>query len=128
MNASLARLLKINVLLTGALTAVSGAVLIVLPGPILDLLDADNTAASRHFFAIIGMFMLLFGGMTWATLRAKESSKFVIFWAGLQKLGASAAVMAGVANDLFSPLALAIAALDLVSSVIYFAYRSTIKT
>ncbi len=40
-----------------ALTLLSGLGQLALPGTVLNLLGADSTPTTRHFFAIVGMFM-----------------------------------------------------------------------
>ncbi len=107
-----------------AITVASGAVQIVFTGWELDLLDADSTGTTRHLFAIVGMFMVLFGGLVLHALRAPEVARVPMLWASLQKLGAAVAVGLGVANDVFSALALGVALFDLASAGVYALYRS----
>ena len=51
------------VLAIGALTALTGAVQLVAPALILRAVGGETTAGASHFFAIVGMFMILFGGL-----------------------------------------------------------------
>ena len=46
-----------------AITAVSGLVQMLGARFMLGMLNADTAPAAAHFFAIVGMFMLLFGGL-----------------------------------------------------------------
>jgi len=50
-----------------------------------------------------------------------------LFWAGLQKFGASAAVGLGVVNGVFSPLAWLVAGFDLLSGALILAYWRSVK-
>ena len=93
----------------------------------LPLLSAESTPTSRHFFGIVGMFMVLFGGMLWQALVRQPTPPVPVFWAGLQKLGASAAVGLGVYNGIFSALALAVAGFDLLSGIAIFIYWRAIR-
>lgn len=121
-------LLRVLVWAVAVITVVSGATQIVVPGAILDFLDAENTGTARHFFAIVGMFMVLFGGMTYAALLSTRPNSTVLIWASLQKFGASAAVFAGIANDILSGLAAGVAAFDLASGVIILALARSWKS
>jgi hypothetical protein len=101
-----------------ALTVLSGLGQLVLPGTVLDLLDADSTPTSRHFFAIVGMFMAVVGGVVLQALLAEHTPPYVVAWGALQKLGAFVAVSVGVARDLFGSVALVVALFDLLTAVL----------
>jgi hypothetical protein len=75
-----------------------------------------------HFFAIIGMFMVIFGAMMLQALLTAGDHSVAVLWAGVQKLGAAAAVGIGVVTGVFSALALGVAIFDLVSGVLIFSY------
>lgn len=101
----------------------SGLGQLVRPDLVLRLIGGETTPASLHFFGIVGMFMLLFGGMLLHALLTAGDHSVAVLWAGLQKFGAAGAVGLGVMNDVFSPLALAVAGFDLLSGFFIFAYR-----
>lgn len=107
----------------GASTAVAGVVQVVAPGFVLDLLDADRSATSRHLFAIVGMFMACFGGALLQAVMSGRDERTVLLWAGLQKLGAFVAVSLGVANDVFAGLAVLVALNDLASGALILWHR-----
>jgi hypothetical protein len=107
----------------GAATIAAGLFQMFGAGWELDLLDAERTDTTRHFFAIVGMFMVLFGGMTLHALKDPEARRTVFLWVALQKLGAFAAVSLGVMFDVFSALALLVAAFDLFTGAVYLYYR-----
>ncbi|HTC22638.1 MAG TPA: patatin [bacterium] len=88
----------------------------------LKVLSAESTATSRHFFAIVGMFMVLFGGMLLQALLGESDQPVAVLWAGLQKFGASAAVGIGVLHQIFSGLALLVAGFDLLSGILILLY------
>ena len=116
------RLLHGVLLIIAVATLVSGLVQLLSPGFVLRIVAAEQTATSRHFFAIVGMFMALFGGLLLQTLLAAVPAQPVFLWSGLQKVGASAAVGLGVVNHVFSAEALAIAAFDLICGILIFVY------
>lgn len=101
-----------------ALTVVSGGVQLLAPGFVLGVIDGASTAGSRHFFAIVGMFMVVVGGLLLHALLEPPVPAYVALWCGLQKLGAAVAVALGVANDVFGALALLVAGFDLLSAVL----------
>ena len=101
-----------------ALTVVSGLGQLVAPGVVLDLLGAESTATTRHFFAIVGMFMAVVGGMVLQALLTEPTPAYVVLWGAVQKLGAFIAVSVGVARDLFGSIALVVALFDLLTAVL----------
>jgi hypothetical protein len=117
-------LLRVVLVAIAWATAASGLVQLVSPGFVLTLVGGDQAPPSRHFFGIVGMFMVLFGGALAQGLRARPADRIVLLWAGLQKLGASAAVGLGVGRGLFAPIALAVAGFDLLSGILIFVYRA----
>jgi len=104
------------------ITIVSGLGQLVMPGFVLGLIGGESTNTTDHFFAIVGMFMFLFGGALLHALMSAVNHPVVVFWSGLQKFGAAMAVGLGVLNHVFSPLALLVAGFDLLSGVLIIAY------
>ncbi|MGA6827861.1 patatin [Nitrospira sp. NS4] len=111
----------------GAITVLSGSLQMVAPGLVLTLIGGDMTPTSLHFFGIIGMFMVLFGGAMLQALLSPLHHPVVLFWASLQKFGASVAVGLGVLHLLFSPLALMVAGFDLLSGILGIWYWSRVR-
>lgn len=97
---------------------VTGAVQLVAPAVMLHAVGGETSAGATHFFAIVGMFMILFGGLLWQGARPVPASSIALGWAALQKFGASAAVAVGVTRHVFSPLALIVASFDFASFVV----------
>lgn len=96
----------------------TGAVQLVAPAVVLHAVGGETTAGATHFFGIVGMFMILFGGLLWQGARPVPASSLALGWAALQKLGASAAVAVGVTRHVFSPLALVVASVDFASFIV----------
>ena len=105
-----------------AITVVSGLLQMVRPQWILAVVGGETTPTGNHFFGIVGMFMLLFGALLWQALTAPRPQPIPVFWCGLQKLGATAAVGLAVSRDLLGWLALGVAGFDLVSAILIFVY------
>lgn len=104
-----------------AVTLLSGIVQTVAPGWILSLVNGN--AGATYTFAIVGCFMALFGGLLWQSVAA--GARIGIFWTGLQKVGASAAVFIGIHRGVFGgPMAFAVASFDALSAVLIFVYHA----
>jgi uncharacterized protein YjeT (DUF2065 family) len=116
------------VLAIAVLTVVSGLIQMLAPGFVLRVVSAQATPTSSHFFAIVGMFMFLFGGALWQALCSAIPQNVVFIWAGLQKVGASVAVGLGVSSAIFSKLSLLVAGFDLLSGILIFTFWLTIRT
>lgn len=110
-----------------ALTVVSGVVQMVAPRLVLGMIDGEATPTSAHFFAIIGMFMALFGGALLHEIFSTPPQPIVALWATLQKFGAVAGVTLGVSRQIFSPLALMVGGFDLISALLIFWYWTRIR-
>jgi hypothetical protein len=119
--------LRLVLLAIAAITVASGLTQIVAPGFVLDRLSVENTEATRQLFATVGMFMVLFGGMLIHALLDRAEHPIVVFWAALQKVGASAAVGIGVARGVFSEVALLVAGFDLLSGALGLVFWRRIR-
>ena len=101
-------------------TILSGAVQMILPALVLNVVGGVTGVANEHFFGIVGMFMVLFGGL--ALHGALAGSPPALLWAGLQKAGAVAAVVLVIRHSVFSLVALPVAGFDLLSALLILAY------
>lgn len=104
--------------LIAVLTILSGLVQIFVPNFVLSVIGGEVTPTTRHFFGIIGMFMLLFGGLLFHALSVERNLPEAVFWCGLQKFGAAVAVILAFGRGLLSWLSLGVAAFDLFSGVL----------
>ncbi|NBB74654.1 MAG: patatin [Bacteroidetes bacterium] len=110
-----------------AITLFSGLGQLLMPGFVLRIVGAEVLPATQHLFAIVGMFMALFGGMVLHALLSARHHRIVLLWAALQKLGAFGAVTLGVSNGIFSPLAMGVAFFDLASGLLMVWYLFLIR-
>ncbi|KKZ71807.1 hypothetical protein XF35_43250 [Streptomyces platensis subsp. clarensis] len=111
-------LLRVVLLLIGAVTVLTGLVQLCAPGPVLRLLSADSPGIGRHLFATVGMFMIVVGGLLVQALLSPAPPWYVLLWTGLQKFGAFALVGIGVVRDLFGAIALLVAFFDLATALL----------
>lgn len=124
-------LLRIINIAIGIVTVISGAVQTVRPAYILRLVHAEVSAATTQSFATLGFFMVLFGGLLvqslarrplFAALAPGFALPRAVFWCGLQKVGASAAVFIGIHHGVFGGLAAAVASFDALSALLILSY------
>jgi hypothetical protein len=104
----------------GAITAVSGLLVLAFPITMLHLLDAGTTDPAPYIFGVVGLFMLLFGGLLVDAARRPEPPPVALFWCFLQKVGASVAMLAGFITDVYGWLALLVAVFDGVSALVVY--------
>lgn len=109
------------------LTVASGIIQLIWPDFILGLIGGDISNTTKHFFGIVGLFMVLFGGLLFHSLIGEKRNSAAVLWCGLQKFGAAGAISLGVARDVFSWLALGVACFDLVSGILIFMYWFSIQ-
>jgi hypothetical protein len=119
--------LYVLLVIIAAATFLTGGVQAITPAFILRLLSAETTTTSQYFFAIVGMFMVLFGGATLHALLSFKHHPVVILWSSFQKFGASVAVALGVQRGVFAALALVVAIVDFLSGVLALLYWSRIR-
>ena len=114
--------LRFVLVVIAALTIVSGLAQLIAPDIVLGLLDAESTTTTRHFFAIVGMFMTVIGALLVQALLTDLVPPYVVLWCGIQKFGAFVAVTVAVVRDLFSALALLVALFDLATALLAAAF------
>jgi hypothetical protein len=114
--------LRIINLFIAVVTIISGLLQVIAPSFVLGMVGGAITPSTCHFFAIIGMFMFLFGGMMVQAIYSAQQNGAAILWSSLQKLGASVAVFIGIFHHLFSPIAATVASFDFVSFILLFVY------
>jgi hypothetical protein len=114
--------LNMIVIVISVATVFSGLLQMISPNTVLSFIKGDITPASSHFFAIVGMFMTLFGGLMLHAVFSAVPQRPAILWCALQKLGAFAAVGLGIMNGIFAPVAGAVALFDLFSGLIFLYY------
>ncbi|MDR8389610.1 hypothetical protein NC796_00585 [Aliifodinibius sp. S!AR15-10] len=110
--------LKIILKIIAVLTIISGLVQMFVPDFVLGMIGGEITGSTLHFFGIIGMFMVMFGGLLLHALSGDRKLPVAVLWCGLQKFGAAVAVSLAVGRGLLSWLALGVAGFDLLSGVL----------
>lgn len=114
--------LNLIVVIISLVTIFSGLLQIIMPSFVLNLIGAGGSPLSSHLFAIVGMFMALFGGLMLHTVYSAHTSHEAVLWCAFQKLGAFAAVSVGVIKGLFAFIAIGVALFDLFSGILFIYY------
>ena len=120
-------LLRLALLIIGAITVVSGLAQLLAPGFVLTIIGGDTAPAAAQGFATVGMFMVVTGAMLVQDLWRRSGEPTVPLWIGVQKVAAAALVALGVSRGLFAPLALAVAGFDLVSGILAFVFVARLR-
>ena len=103
-------------------TIFSGLLQVFFPSFVLNIIGATVNETSSYFFAIVGMFMSLFGGLMLHAVYSATPQRPAILWCSFQKLGAFFAVGIGVLWGVFSPIAASVAFFDLFSGLLFLYY------
>jgi len=119
--------LKPIIIIISIVTVVSGILQVISPGFVLNVIGAEITPTTKHFFAIVGMFMTLFGGMMLHALYSVNTNQAAVLWASFQKLGAAMAVGLGIFYGIFNWLALSVGLFDLISAFIFLRYYRSLR-
>lgn len=119
--------IRFALLAIGIITVMSGLGQLLAPGMVLSLIGGDTAPAATQGFATVGMFMMVTGAMLCQHLWRRSAEPTVPFWIGVQKVAAAALVGLGVSRGLFGPIALGVAAFDLVSGLLAFVFVGRIR-
>lgn len=123
------RYIELMVVLIAFITLFSGLIQLVKPTFILGFVGKTGSSPeAAHFFAIVGMFMAIFGGMVLHAVYSSVSNKQIMLWSSIQKFGAFIAVAIGVFRGLFSVLALGVAIFDLFSGIVFLLYLKILRS
>jgi hypothetical protein len=121
------KFLNLIVIVISFATILSGLTQMIMPGFVLAFVGATITDTSSHFFAIVGMFMTLFGGLMLHAVYSAQPQKPAILWCAFQKLGAFVAVGLGIINGIFMPIAAGVALFDLFSGLLFLYYLKKVS-
>ena len=116
------RYLRTIILLIAIATIFSGMAQVIAPSFVLKFVGGQIDPTTQHFFAIIGMFMVLFGGLMVHALYSVQANGAAVLWCALQKFGASVAVFIGIVHHLFAPIAASVASFDFLSGILIFIF------
>jgi len=119
--------LKLIVLLVSLITLMSGLIQLIKPGFVMKIIGVESSQTSMFFFAIVGMFMALFGGLMIHAIYSSRPQSAAVFWGVLQKAGAFTFLSTGIVMGIFNFLASGVAVFDLFCAIVYFMYLRQLK-
>ena len=114
--------ISLIIIIISVSTIISGLLQVLAPGFVLHFIGAEVSLASSQLFATIGLFMAIFGGMMMHALYSSSANQAAILWSAFQKFGACLAVIAGILQGVFAPVAGGVAAFDLLSGILFLYY------
>jgi hypothetical protein len=109
-------------IIIAAITVLTGLTQLVAPNLVLSFIAADHSALGAHFFATVGMFMIITGAMFLQSLLARSTERAIPFWIGVQKAAAALLVGWAIMRGLLSPIAATVAAFDAITAVLTFMF------
>jgi hypothetical protein len=115
-------LIRLVLILIAVVTVLTGAAQLLAPSWVLAFVAPAPNALGAHFFATVGMFMVITGAMFLQSLLTRSAERAIPFWIGVQKGAASVLVTLAIMRGLLAPIAYAVAAFDLISGVVAFIF------
>lgn len=115
-------LLRLLLIMIAAITIVTGLTQLLVPGWVLSVIAREHSALGAHFFATVGMFMLITGAMFLQSLLMRSSEAAIPLWIGIQKAAAALLVAWATVRGLLLPLAYGVAAFDGFTTLITFMF------
>lgn len=115
-------LLRLVLILIAAMTALTGAIQLFFPDPVLALIAMPLEPLAPHLFATVGMFMLITGALFLQSLLARSEERAIPLWIGVQKLAAALLVTYGCFTGVFLERSLGVAGVDLVSGILCWVF------
>lgn len=111
-----------------AITVITGLTQLVAPAWALGFIARDASPLGAHFFATVGMFMIITGAMFFQSLRAHSKEGAIPFWIAVQKAAACALVAWAVVRGLLAPISYGVAAFDGATALLTFAFWRRLVT
>jgi hypothetical protein len=115
-------LIRVLLILIAVITVLAGATQMLASGLMLQIIGADVSPVSQHWFTTVGMFMVITGAMFAQTLWARSKERAVPLWIGVQKLAAAVLVAWAFAKGQTNALVLFVCAFDFASAVLAFLF------
>ncbi len=115
-------LIRVLLIVIAIITVLTGSAQMLASGLMLQIIGADASPVSQHWFTTVGMFMVITGAMFAQTLWARSKERAVPLWIGVQKLAAAVLVTWAFAKGQTNALVLFVGAFDFASAVLAFLF------
>lgn len=117
------RHLQLVVVIVSLVTLILGIFQMLNPNAALGMMGkGEILPVAAHYFAMLGFFMVLFNGMVLHTVYETQTSKTIILWAALQKIGVAVLVFIGIFGGHFHFTAIGVALFDLIAGILFLFY------
>jgi hypothetical protein len=120
---------KYWVLLSSAVFNVAiGVSQVLMPSTVMAQLHVSVDVNTLQFFATLGFLLVVIGGLQIQSfLFTKPDQPLVVFWSGVEKLGAAGAVTVGALHHVFGPIMFFVAFMSVLLGLLNLWYWFEIK-
>jgi hypothetical protein len=108
-------------------TIAGGLVQLVHPAFVLELVGAVVSPTSQYAFAVIGMFIAMFGGLLLNAMHAEQPQPVAVLWVAVEKVAGCLAALFGVFKGYFASGALGIVFFDFFAALLIIWYWRTVR-
>lgn len=122
------RHLQLLVVSISIITLILGGFQLLNPNAALGMMGkGEILPVTSHYFAMLGFFMVLFNGMVLHTVYETQTSKTIILWGALQKIGVAVLVFIGILGGHFHFTAIGVVLFDLIAGVLFLFYLAQLN-
>jgi hypothetical protein len=101
---------------------------VAMPATVMAQLHVTVDVNTLQFFATLGFLLVVIGGMQIQSfLFTKPDQPLVVFWSGIEKLGAAGAVTVGALHHVFGPILFFVAFMSVLLGLLNLWYWFEIK-
>ena len=105
-----------------------GVAQVAMPATVMGQLHVTVDVNTLQFFATLGFLLVVIGGIQIQSfLFTKPDQPLVIFWSGVEKLGAAGAVTVGALHHVFGPIMFFVAFMSVLLGLLNLWYWFEIK-
>jgi hypothetical protein len=115
-------------LLSSFFNVLIGAAQVAMPATVMAQLQVTVDVNTVQFFATLGFLLVVIGGLQINSfLFTKPDQPLVIFWSGIEKIGAAAAVIVGALHHVFGPIMFFVGSMSVLLGLLHLWYWFEIK-
>jgi hypothetical protein len=101
---------------------------VLMPATVMAQLHVTVDVNTLQFFATLGFLLVVIGGLQIQSfLFTKPDQPLVVFWSGVEKLGAAGAVTVGALHHVFGPIMFFVAFMSVLLGLLNLWYWYEIK-
>jgi hypothetical protein len=101
---------------------------VLMPATVMAQLHVTVDVNTLQFFATLGFLLVVIGGLQIQSfLFTKPDQPLVVFWSGVEKLGAAVAVAIGALHHVFGPIMFFVGFMSVLLGLLHLWYWSEIR-